>query len=293
MDGAYTELCPISSYYALLAVKDNGYQASLSLVVYQDGGLTSIDAYEGSSSDVDTAYEPLTFTSVRKYDASQWSANPATLNDWAFEQFLNQNWTYNMVGDLTIDQRYILNYRASILAQFGISSLESSRLDELLFFAAGYLTANDPTKLDISRKADQLVYALPVGEATNVLIDFFGLQPDYGALDEAQDVVLSSDILYFKRSPELYNPYVAIISSIEENPENRMYCDITFDLYHVVDQSLDWYDYDPFYNMTAEEAAQNASLMKIRTITEQIFCIHDGGDRFDTCWIASFEITDS
>ncbi len=81
IDGAYTELCPISSYYALLAVKDNGSHATLSLIVYQDGGLTSIEAFDGSSSDIDS-YESLNFTPVRKYDASQWTTNPSTMNDW-------------------------------------------------------------------------------------------------------------------------------------------------------------------------------------------------------------------
>ena len=72
-----------------------------------------------------------------------------------------------------------------------------------------------------------------------------------------------------------------------------MYYTVTFDLYHVIDQSLDWYDYEPFYTMTAEDAAQNASLMKIRTITERMYCISDSDDRFDTCWIRDFDITDS
>ena len=291
IDGAYTELCPISSYYALLAVKDNGYQATLSLIVYQDGGLTSIEAFDGSSSDIDS-YESLNFTPVRKYNASQWTTNPSTMNDWFFEQFLNENWTYNMVRELNSSEIYALNYRASMLAQFGISSLQTSRLDELLFFAAGYLAANDPTKLDLYRKEDKLIYSMSAGDATVVLIDFFGLQPDYGALDESHGVRLSADILYFENSPESYNPYVAVISSIEEDPENRMYCNVTYNLYHVTDQSLSWYDYEPFYSMTAEEAEQNASLLKIRTINEQIFCLSEDTDRYDTCWIKSFEIVD-
>ena len=103
---------------------------------------------------------------------------------------------------------------------------------------------------------------------------------------------MSADILYFENSPESYNPYVAVISSIEEDLENRMYCNVTYDLYHVTDQSLSWYDYEPFYNMTAEEAAQNASLMKIRTINEQIFCLSEDSDRYDICWIKSFDIVD-
>lgn len=44
--------------------------------------------------------------------------------------------------------------------------------------------------------------------------------------------------------------------------------------------------------MTAEEAEQNASLLKIRTINEQIFCLSEDTDRYDTCWIKSFEIVD-
>lgn len=291
IDGAYTELCPISSYYALLAVKDNGYQATLSLIVYQNGGLTSIEAFDGYSSDMDS-YESLKFSPVRKYDASQWTTNPSTMNDWLFEQFLNENWTYNMVSELSSSEVYALNYRTSMLAQFGISSLQTSRLDELLFFAAGYLAATDPTKLDLYRKEDKLIYSMSAGDATVVLIDFFGLQPDYSVLDESHGVRLSADILYFEDSPESYNPYVAVISSIEEDPENRMYCNVTYDLYHVTDQSLSWYDYEPFYNMTAEEAAQNASLMKIRTINEQIFCLSEDSDRYDTCWIKSFDIVD-
>ena len=291
IDGAYTELCPISSYYALLAVNDNGSHATLSLIVYQDGGLTSIEAFDGSSSDIDS-YESLNFTPVRKYDASQWTTNPSTMNDWFFEQFLNENWTYNMVGELNSSEIYALNYRTSMLAQFGISSLQTSRLDELLFFAAGYLAANDPTKLDLYRKEDKLIYSMSAGDATGVLIDFFGLQPDYGALDESHGVRLSADILYFENSPESYNPYVAVISSIEEDPENRMYCNVTYNLYHVTDQSLRWYDYEPFYSMTAEEAEQNASLLNIRTINEQIFCLSEDTDRYDTCWIKSFEIVD-
>lgn len=291
IDGAYTELCPISSYYALLAVKDNGYQATLSLIVYQDDGLTSIEAFDGYSSDMDS-YESLKFSPVRKYDASQWTTNPSTMNDWLFEQFLNENWTYNMVSELSSSEVYALNYRTSMLAQFGISSLQTSRLDELLFFAAGYLAATDPTKLDLYRKEDKLIYSMSAGDATVVLIDFFGLQPDYSVLDESHGVRLSADILYFEDSPESYNPYVAVISSIEEDPENRMYCNVTYDLYHVTDQSLSWYDYEPFYNMTAEEAAQNASLMKIRTINEQIFCLSEDSDRYDTCWIKSFDIVD-
>ena len=291
IDGAYTELCPISSYYALLAVKDNGYQATLSLIVYQDGGLTSIEAFDGYSSDIDS-YESLKFSPVRKYDASQWTTNPSTMNDWLFEQFLNENWTYNMVSELSSSEVYALNYRTSMLAQFGISSLQTSRLDELLFFAAGYLAATDPTKLDLYRKEDKLIYSMSAGDATVVLIDFFGLQPDYSVLDESHGVRLSADILYFENSPESYNPYVAVISSIEEDPENRMYCNVTYDLYHVTDQSLSWYDYESFYNMTAEEAAQNASLMKIRTINEQIFCLSEDSDRYDTCWIKSFDIVD-
>ncbi len=291
IDGAYTELCPISSYYALLAVKDNGYQATLSLIVYQNGGLTSIEAFDGYSSDMDS-YESLKFSPVRKYDASQWTTNPSTMNDWLFEQFLNENWTYNMVSELSSSEVYALNYRTSMLAQFGISSLQTSRLDELLFFAAGYLAATDPTKLDLYRKEDKLIYSMSAGDATVVLIDFFGLQPDYSVLDESHGVRLSADILYFENSPESYNPYVAVISSIEEDPENRMYCNVTYDLYHVTDQSLSWYDYEPFYNMTAEEAAQNASLMKIRTINEQIFCLSEDSDRYDTCWIKSFDIVD-
>ena len=291
IDGAYTELCPISSYYALLAVNNNGSHATLSLIVYQDGGLTSIEAFDGSSSDIDS-YESLNFTPVRKYDASQWTTNPSTMNDWFFEQFLNENWTYNMVGELNSSEIYALNYRTSMLAQFGISSLQTSRLDELLFFAAGYLAANDPTKLDLYRKEDKLIYSMSAGDATGVLIDFFGLQPDYGALDESHGVRLSADILYFENSPESYNPYVAVISSIEEDPENRMYCNVTYNLYHVTDQSLSWYDYEPFYSMTAEEAEQNASLLKIRTINEQIFCLSEDTDRYDTCWIKSFEIVD-
>ena len=291
IDGAYTELCPISSYYALLAVKDNGYQATLSLIVYQNGGLTSIEAFDGYSSDMDS-YESLKFSPVRKYDASQWTTNPSTMNDWLFEQFLNENWTYNMVSELSSSEVYALNYRTSMLAQFGISSLQTSRLDELLFFAAGYLAATDPTKLDLYRKEDKLIYSMSAGDATGVLIDFFGLQPDYGALDESHGVRLSADILYFENSPESYNPYVAVISSIEEDPENRMYCNVTYNLYHVTDQSLSWYDYEPFYSMTAEEAEQNASLLKIRTINEQIFCLSEDTDRYDTCWIKSFEIVD-
>lgn len=291
IDGAYTELCPISSYYALLAVKDNGYQATLSLIVYQNGGLTSIEAFDGYSSDMDS-YESLKFSPVRKYDASQWTTNPSTMNDWLFEQFLNENWTYNMVSELSSSEVYALNYRTSMLAQFGISSLQTSRLDELLFFAAGYLAATDPTKLDLYRKEDKLIYSMSAGDATVVLIDFFGLQPDYSVLDESHGVRLSADILYFENSPESYNPYVAVISSIEEDLENRMYCNVTYDLYHVTDQSLSWYDYEPFYNMTAEEAAQNASLMKIRTINEQIFCLSEDSDRYDTCWIKSFDIVD-
>ena len=291
IDGAYTELCPISSYYALLAVKDNGYQATLSLIVYQNGGLTSIEAFDGYSSDMDS-YESLKFSPVRKYDASQWTTNPSTMNDWLFEQFLNENWTYNMVSELSSSEVYALNYRTSMLAQFGISSLQTSRLDELLFFAAGYLAATDPTKLDFYRKEDKLIYSMSAGDATVVLIDFFGLRPDYSVLDESHGVRLSADILYFENSPESYNPYVAVISSIEEDLENRMYCNVTYDLYHVTDQSLSWYDYEPFYNMTAEEAAQNASLMKIRTINEQIFCLSEDSDRYDTCWIKSFDIVD-
>lgn len=291
IDGAYTELCPISSYYALLAVKDNGYQATLSLIVYQNGGLTSIEAFDGYSSDMDS-YESLKFSPVRKYDASQWTTNPSTMNDWLFEQFLNENWTYNMVSELSSNEVYALNYRTSMLAQFGISSLQTSRLDELLFFAAGYLAATDPTKLDLYRKEDKLIYSMSAGDATVVLIDFFGLRPDYSVLDESHGVRLSADILYFENSPESYNPYVAVISSIEEDLENRMYCNVTYDLYHVTDQSLSWYDYEPFYNMTAEEAAQNASLMKIRTINEQIFCLSEDSDRYDTCWIKSFDIVD-
>ena len=291
IDGAYTELCPISSYYALLAVKDNGYQATLSLIVYQNGGLTSIEAFDGYSSDMDS-YESLKFSPVRKYDASQWTTNPSTMNDWLFEQFLNENWTYNMVSELSSSEVYTLNYRTSMLAQFGISSLQTSRLDELLFFAAGYLAATDPTKLDLYRKEDKLIYSMSAGDATVVLIDFFGLRPDYSVLDESHGVRLSADILYFENSPESYNPYVAVISSIEEDLENRMYCNVTYDLYHVTDQSLSWYDYEPFYNMTAEEAAQNASLMKIRTINEQIFCLSEDSDRYDTCWIKSFDIVD-
>ena len=291
IDGAYTELCPISSYYALLAVKDNGYQATLSLIVYQNGGLTSIEAFDGYSSDMDS-YESLKFSPVRKYDASQWTTNPSTMNDWLFEQFLNENWTYNMVSELSSSEVYALNYRTSMLAQFGISSLQTSRLDELLFFAAGYLAATDPTKLDLYRKEDKLIYSMSAGDATVVLIDFFGLRPDYSVLDESHGVRLSADILYFENSPESYNPYVAVISSIEEDLENRMYCNVTYDLYHVTDQSLSWYDYEPFYNMTAEEAAQNASLMKIRTINEQIFCLSEDTDRYDTCWIKSFDIVD-
>ena len=293
LEGAYTELYPISSYCALLSIVDNGSQATLSLVVYQDGELTSIEAFSGNSAETDTSYVPLEFAPIRKFDASQWVGNPATINDWAFSQFLDQNWTYNMLDELGADQRYALNYRASMLAQFGISSLRSSRLDELLFFAAGYLAANDPTKLDISRKQDQLVYALSVGNANTVLSDFFGLQPDYNELDETHGVFLSTDTLFYTQSPELYDPYVAIVNSIEEEPDNRMYYTVTFDLYHVVDQSLDWYDYEPFYTMTAEDAAQNASLMKIRTITERLYCISDSDDRFDTCWIKDFDITDS
>lgn len=291
IDGAYTELCPISSYYALLAVKDNGYQATLSLIVYQNGGLTSIEAFDGYSSDMDS-YESLKFSPVRKYDESQWTTNPSTMNDWLFEQFLNENWTYNMVSELSSSEVYALNYRTSMLAQFGISSLQTSRLDELLFFAAGYLAATDPTKLDLYRKEDKLIYSMSAGDATVVLIDFFGLRPDYSVLDESHGVRLSADILYFENSPESYNPYVAVISSIEEDLENRMYCNVTYDLYHVTDQSLSWYDYEPFYNMTAEEAAQNASLMKIRTINEQIFCLSEDSDRYDTCWIKSFDIVD-
>lgn len=291
IDGAYTELCPISSYYALLAVKDNGYQATLSLIVYQNGGLTSIEAFDGYSSDMDS-YESLKFSPVRKYDASQWTTNPSTMNDWLFEQFLNENWTYNMVSELSSSEVYALNYRTSMLAQFGISSLQTSRLDELLFFAAGYLAATDPTKLDLYRKEDKLIYSMSAGDATVVLIDFFGLRPDYSVLDESHGVRLSADILYFENSPESYNPYVAVISSIEEDLENRMYYNVTYDLYHVTDQSLSWYDYEPFYNMTAEEAAQNASLMKIRTINEQIFCLSEDSDRYDTCWIKSFDIVD-
>lgn len=291
IDGAYTELCPISSYYALLAVKDNGYQATLSLIVYQNGGLTSIEAFDGYSSDMDS-YESLKFSPVRKYDASQWTTNPSTMNDWLFEQFLNENWTYNMVSELSSSEVYALNYRTSMLAQFGISSLQTSRLDELLFFAAGYLAATDPTKLDLYRKEDKLIYSMSAGDTTVVLIDFFGLRPDYSVLDESHGVRLSADILYFENSPESYNPYVAVISSIEEDLENRMYCNVTYDLYHVTDQSLSWYDYEPFYNMTAEEAAQNASLMKIRTINEQIFCLSEDSDRYDTCWIKSFDIVD-
>lgn len=291
IDGAYTELCPISSYYALLAVKDNGYQATLSLIVYQNGGLTSIEAFDGYSSDMDS-YESLKFSPVRKYDASQWTTNPSTMNDWLFEQFLNENWTYNMVSELSSSEVYALNYRTSMLAQFGISSLQTSRLDELLFFAAGYLAATDPTKLDLYRKEDKLIYSMSAGDATVVLIDFFGLRPDYSVLDESHGVRLSADILYFENSPESYNPYVAVISSIEEDLENRMYCNVTYDLYHVTDQSFSWYDYEPFYNMTAEEAAQNASLMKIRTINEQIFCLSEDSDRYDICWIKSFDIVD-
>ena len=62
-----------------------------------------------------------------------------------------------------------------MLAQFGISSLQTSQLDELLFFAAGYLAANDPTKLDLYRKEDKLIYSMSAGDATGVLIDFFNI----------------------------------------------------------------------------------------------------------------------
>ncbi len=200
IDGAYTELCPISSYYALLAVKDNGYQATLSLIVYQNGGLTSIEAFDGYSSDMDS-YESLKFSPVRKYDASQWTTNPSTMNDWLFEQFLNENWTYNMVSELSSSEVYALNYRTSMLAQFGISSLQTSRLDELLFFAAGYLAATDPTKLDLYRKEDKLIYSMSAGDATVVLIDFFGLRPDYSVLDESHGVRLSADIFCILKIP--------------------------------------------------------------------------------------------
>ena len=71
-----------------------------------------------------------------------------------------------------------------------------------------------------------------------------------------------------------------------------MYCNVTYNLYHVTDQSLRWYDYEPFYSMTAEEAEQNASLLNIRTINEQIFCLSEDTDRYDPCWIKSFEIVD-
>ena len=49
-----------------------------------------------------------------------------------------------------------------------------------------------------------------------------------------------------------------------------MYCNVTYYLYHVTDQSLSWYDYETLYSMTAEDAEQNASLLNIRTINEPI-----------------------
>ena len=290
LDAAYTELCPVSSYHALLAVKKYNEQETLSLVVYQNGDLTSIEAYSGSQSNVLYSFDPLEFTAIRKKDSIQWDGNPSTMNDWSFEQFLQENWTYNKIDELSDDSRYELNFKASMMAQFGISALQSERLDRLLFLAAGYTAAYDPTSMDTFRKDDsQLVQTMSVATANNILLDFFGLQPDYYMLDETHGVFLSDDMLYFTESVSAFYPYIAIAKSVAENPEDRRYDTVKYDIYSV-DQSYDYYDYEQFYYMTASEAASQSALSLIATATEQVYALEEGDARYQTCWIRDFTV---
>lgn len=290
LDAAYTELCPVSSYHALLAVKKYNEQETLSLVVYQNGDLTSIEAYSGSQSNVLYSFDPLEFTAIRKKDSIQWDGNPSTMNDWSFEQFLQENWTYNKIDELSDDSRYELNFKASMMAQFGISALQSERLDRLLFLAAGYTAAYDPTSMDTFRKDDsQLVQTMSVATANNILLDFFGLQPDYYMLDETHGVFLSDDMLYFTESVSAFYPYIAIAKSVAENPEDRRYDTVEYDIYSV-DQSYDYYDYEQFYYMTASEAASQSALSLIATATEQVYALEEGDARYQTCWIRDFTV---
>lgn len=290
LDAAYTELCPVSSYPALLAVKKYNEQETLSLVVYQNGELTSIEAYSGSQSNVLYSFDPLEFTAIRKKDSIQWDGNPSTMNDWSFEQFLQENWTYNKIDELSDDSRYELNFKASMMAQFGISALQSERLDRLLFLAAGYTAAYDPTNMDTFRKDDsQLVQTMSVATANNILLDFFGLQPDYYMLDETHGVFLSDDMLYFTESISAFYPYIAIAKSVAENPEDRRYDTVEYDIYSV-DQSYDYYDYEQFYYMTASEAASQSALSLIATATEQVYALEEGDARYQTCWIRDFTV---
>ena len=85
-------------------------------MVYQNGELTSIEAYSGSQSNVLYSFDPLEFTAIRKKDSIQWDGNPSTMNDWSFEQFLQENWTYNKIDELSDDSRYELNFKASMMA---------------------------------------------------------------------------------------------------------------------------------------------------------------------------------
>lgn len=290
LDAAYTELCPVSSYHALLAVKKYNEQETLSLVVYQNGELTSIEAYSGSQSNVLYSFDPLEFTAIRKKDSIQWDGSPSTMNDWSFEQFLQENWTYNKIDELSDDSRYELNFKASMMAQFGISALQSERLDRLLFLAAGYTAAYDPTSMDTFRKDDsQLVQTMSVATANNILLDLFGLQPDYYMLDETHGVFLSDDMLYFTESVSAFYPYIAIAKSVAENPEDRRYDTVEYDIYSV-DQSYDYYDYEQFYYMTASEAASQSALSLIATATEQVYALEEGDARYQTCWIRDFTV---
>lgn len=144
--------------------------------------------------------------------------------------------------------------------------------------------------MDTFRKDDsQLVQTMSVATANNILLDFFGLQPDYYMLDETHGVFLSDDMLYFTESVSAFYPYIAIAKSVAENPEDRRYDTVEYDIYSV-DQSYDYYDYEQFYYMTASEAASQSALSLIATATEQVYALEEGDARYQTCWIRDFTV---
>ena len=209
------------------------------------------------------------FTPLRKRNDVSWNGNPSEINEWLFNQFLEQHWSYNMIDELRDNgSLYDINFRASLPMQMGIEVYETATLDELLLFAIGYEMVNDPTNVDVFMKDGKLRHAISTQTANEVLLDFFGLQPDYSMLSPTGDVFLSGDTIYYRTYDESHWPYIAIANDICDN--NDRIFGVQFDIYRV-SSTLSWYDYDQFYAMTAAEAANQNDLIWIGTGNEVLY----------------------
>lgn len=271
IDGIDTKLYPVSRYYALICLTVNEAQNFLrvSLLVFDNGAVTDIESYNGEIIDGYGGYEELEFTPLRKRNDVSWNGNPSEINEWLFNQFLEQHWSYNMIDELRDNgSLYDINFRASLPMQMGIEVYETATLDELLLFAIGYEMVNDPTNVDVFMKDGKLRHAISTQTANEVLLDFFGLQPDYSMLSPTGDVFLSGDTIYYRTYDESHWPYIAIANDICDNNDRTF--SVQFDIYRV-SSTLSWYDYDQFYAMTAAEAANQNDLIWIGTGNEVLY----------------------